>query len=46
VLRYLVGQGVQLPVRVHAGPSKGELERRRPTWETLQNMLHNPVYAV
>jgi DNA invertase Pin-like site-specific DNA recombinase len=45
VLRYLVGQGVQLPVRVHAGPSKGELEWRRPTRETLQNMLHNPVYA-
>jgi DNA invertase Pin-like site-specific DNA recombinase len=45
VLRYLVGQEVQLPVRVHAGPSKGELEWRRPTRETLQNMLHNPVYA-
>ncbi len=45
VLRYLVGQGIQLPVRVHAGPSKGELEWRRPTRETLQNMLHNPVYA-
>ena len=26
-------------------PSKGELEWRRPTRETLQNMLHNPVYA-
>ena len=45
VLRYLVGQEVQLPVRVHAGPAKGELEWRRPTRETLQNMLHNPVYA-
>jgi len=45
VLRYLVGHEVQLPVRVHAGPSKGELEWRRPTRETLQNMLHNPVYA-
>jgi DNA invertase Pin-like site-specific DNA recombinase len=45
VLRYLVSQQVQLPVRVHAGPSKGELEWRRPTRETLQNMLHNPVYA-
>src|SRR5205823_4680463 len=33
------------PVRVHSGPSKGELEWRRPTRETLQNMLHNPVYA-
>jgi DNA invertase Pin-like site-specific DNA recombinase len=45
VLRYLVEQEIQLPVRVHSGPSKGELEWRRPTRETLQNMLHNPVYA-
>jgi hypothetical protein len=45
VLRYLVGQEIQLPVRVHSGPSKGELEWRRPTRETLQIMLHNPVYA-
>jgi DNA invertase Pin-like site-specific DNA recombinase len=45
VLRYLAGQQVQLPVRVHAGPSKGEIEWRRPTRETLQIMLHNPVYA-
>ena len=45
VLRYLVAQKVQLPVRVHSGPSKGELEWRRPTRETLQNMLHNPAYA-
>jgi DNA invertase Pin-like site-specific DNA recombinase len=45
VLRYLVSQQVQLPVRVHAGPSKGEIEWRRPSRETLQIMLHNPVYA-
>jgi DNA invertase Pin-like site-specific DNA recombinase len=45
VLRYLVDRQVQLPVRVHDGPSKGELEWRRPTRETLQIMLHNPVYA-
>jgi hypothetical protein len=45
VLRYLVDQQVQLPVRVHSGPLKGELEWRRPTRETLQNMLHNPAYA-
>src|SRR5437879_1881417 len=31
VLRYLVGERVQLPVRVHSGPSKGEPEWRRPT---------------
>jgi DNA invertase Pin-like site-specific DNA recombinase len=45
VLRYLVEQEVQLPVRVHSGPAKGELEWRRPSRETLQIMLHNPVYA-
>jgi DNA invertase Pin-like site-specific DNA recombinase len=45
VLRYLAGQEIQLPVRVHAGPLKGELEWRRPSRETLQIMLHNPVYA-
>jgi DNA invertase Pin-like site-specific DNA recombinase len=45
VLRYLAGQQVQLPVRVHSGPSKGEIEWRRPTRETLQNLLHNPAYA-
>jgi hypothetical protein len=45
VLRYLVGHQVQLPVRAQSGLSKGELEWRRPTRETLQIMLHNPVYA-
>src|SRR6516165_1597414 len=45
VLRYLVDQQVQLPVRVHSGPARGEIEWRRPTRETLQIMLHNPVYA-
>src|ERR1035437_2913994 len=41
VLRYLVGARVQLPGRVRSGPAKGELEWRRPTRETLQNMLRN-----
>src|SRR5260370_13091601 len=45
VLRYLVEREIQMPVRVHCGPAKGELEWRRPTRETLQNMLHNPRYA-
>jgi len=45
VLRYLVEHQVQLPVRVHSGPAKGEIEWRRPTRETLQIMLHNPVCA-
>ena len=45
VLRYLVEHQVQLPVRVHGGPARGEIEWRRPNRETLQIMLHNPVYA-
>ncbi|MEU7916966.1 recombinase family protein [Microbispora bryophytorum] len=45
VLRYLVEHQIQLPVRASGGPAKGELEWRRPTRETLQNMLHNPIYA-
>lgn len=45
VLRYLVEHQIQLPVRANGGQAKGELEWRRPTRETLQNMLHNPIYA-
>jgi DNA invertase Pin-like site-specific DNA recombinase len=45
VLRYLVQHEVQLPVRLRTGPAKGDLEWRRPTRETLQNMLRNPAYA-
>src|SRR6188472_672975 len=36
VLRYLAGHQVQLPVRMHSGPAKGEIEWRRPNRETLQ----------
>lgn len=45
VLRYLAGHGIDLPVRVRSGPDTGELEWHRPNRETLQNMLHNPIYA-
>lgn len=45
VLRFFVDQQIQMPVRVHTGLAKGELEWRRPNRETLQNMLHNPTYA-
>jgi DNA invertase Pin-like site-specific DNA recombinase len=45
VLRYLVEHEIQLPVRLRTGPAKGDLEWRRPTRETLQNMLRNPAYA-
>ena len=45
VLRFMVDHQIQMPVRVHSGITKGELEWRRPNRETLQNMLHNPAYA-
>jgi DNA invertase Pin-like site-specific DNA recombinase len=45
VLRWLVDHGVELGMRLRAGPDKGELVWRRPNRMTLQNMLHSPVYA-
>jgi DNA invertase Pin-like site-specific DNA recombinase len=45
VLRYLVDNQIQLPVRARGGLANGELQWRRPTRETLQIMLHNPIYA-
>jgi hypothetical protein len=45
LLRYLVHHGIRLPVRPHFGPNRGKLEWHRPSRETLQNMLHHPVYA-
>ena len=45
LLRYLVHHGIRLPVRPHFGPNRGKLEWHRPNRETLQNLLHHPVYA-
>ncbi len=45
LLRYLVHHAIRLPVRPHFGPNRGKLEWHRPNRETLQNMLHHPVYA-
>jgi DNA invertase Pin-like site-specific DNA recombinase len=45
LLRYLVHNGVRLPVRPHFGANRGKLEWHRPNRETLQNLLHHPVYA-
>ena len=45
VLRYMVQQQVQLGIRPHSGPNRGQLEWHRPCRETLLNMLHHPVYA-
>jgi DNA invertase Pin-like site-specific DNA recombinase len=45
LLRYLVHHGIRMPVRPHGGPDKGQLQWRRPNRETLQNLLHHPIYA-
>jgi DNA invertase Pin-like site-specific DNA recombinase len=45
LLRYLVHHQIRLPVRPHHGPARGQLQWHRPNRETLQNLLHHPVYA-
>jgi Recombinase zinc beta ribbon domain/Recombinase len=45
VLRYLVEHDIRLPVRVRGGARKHELEWRRPSRATLQNLFANPTYA-
>ena len=45
VLRQLVDEAVQMPVRLREGPDKGQLEWRRPNRVSLSNLLHNPTYA-
>jgi hypothetical protein len=45
LLRDLVHHRIRLPIRPHSGPNRGKREWHRPNRETLQNMLHHPVYA-
>lgn len=45
LLKSLVHDEVQIPVRPHFGNDRGELRWRRPNRVTLLNMLHHPIYA-
>jgi DNA invertase Pin-like site-specific DNA recombinase len=45
VLKYLVKHKIQMPYRENTGLQKGELVWRRPNRPTLNNVLHNPIYA-
>jgi DNA invertase Pin-like site-specific DNA recombinase len=45
LLRSLVHHQVRNPVRSRGGPSRGQLEWRRPNRATLQNLLRHPCYA-
>ena len=44
-LRYLVRHRVQVGMRAHGGPGRGEVVWRRPNRVTLQNLLKHPTYA-
>ena len=45
LLRYLVRHDIRLPIRVHRGPNRGQLEWHRATLSTLAIVLHHPLYA-
>jgi DNA invertase Pin-like site-specific DNA recombinase len=45
LLRYLVREGIHIPVRPHYGVERGQLVWRRPNRITLQTLLRHPVYA-
>jgi DNA invertase Pin-like site-specific DNA recombinase len=45
VLRYVLEQKIEFPVREASGPNKGSLRWSRPSRSTVSEMLHNPAYA-
>jgi DNA invertase Pin-like site-specific DNA recombinase len=45
VLRYLVRNGIRMPIRPLGGPDRGQLQWHRPNRPTLQNVLKHPLYA-
>jgi DNA invertase Pin-like site-specific DNA recombinase len=45
VLGFLADNHIQLGIRLHEGPERGELAWRRPSRAGLTNMLRNPAYA-
>ncbi|UEM18705.1 recombinase family protein [Skermanella mucosa] len=45
VLAYLVDHDIRLPDHERSGAVKGDLVWRRPNRPTLQDLLHNPIYA-
>src|SRR3954447_8555649 len=45
VLRYLLADGVELPVRSRAGLNRGQLEWHQPVRETIRHILRHPMYA-
>jgi DNA invertase Pin-like site-specific DNA recombinase len=45
VFHYLVRSDIRMGMRAQDGPRRGQLEWRRPSLATLNQMLHNPIYA-
>jgi DNA invertase Pin-like site-specific DNA recombinase len=45
VFRYLIEHHICLGIRPHAGPRRGQVEWRRPTFATLYDLLTHPIYA-
>src|SRR3984957_3015668 len=45
LLRYLVKNQIQVPVRPIRREQRGQLQWHRPNRVTLQTMLHHPIYA-
>jgi len=45
LFRYLVRNKIRLGMRIQNGPQRGELVWRRPALPTLNQVLHNPIYA-
>ena len=45
LLRFLAAHNVRFGIRRHDGPTRGQLEWRRPCSNTLLSMLHHPMYA-
>jgi DNA invertase Pin-like site-specific DNA recombinase len=45
LLRWLLRNGIDLPMRLRTGASAGQLEWRRPCPTTLLQVLHSPIYA-
>lgn len=45
VLRYLVDNGIRIPVRCRSGVNKGDLQWQRPNRCTLTGLLRHPAYA-
>jgi DNA invertase Pin-like site-specific DNA recombinase len=45
LFHWLIHNDIRLPVRAHGGATKGQLDWRRPSINTLAQMLRHPIYA-